>query len=853
MRTSLAFLVLWGIARWGIARGGESEAAPADFSPEALRAREVLLRSALERALGECFASPVEIEVVDPDGMEAVLREEFAGLFRRMMPGATPEEAEKAARATARSLRSVLLGKLRLKDGVVCICPENFRRQAARDPAWKGYESQPLLDVILLHEMAHAYQHRTFGIDRVQRLAASTEQLQAVGALVEGHAQYLARKAASPLGLDASVALMIDGLTRAPSSIRDPAEIHAFEVMQSLFAFGYVEGEKFVAAIAAALGEKEGPERLFREPPLTLRAVSRPDEYLTPPPAAGEAEARLAAERLQKIAAGRFGKAEQIGVPLPTILSALSALGPEAAARGGKLVRSALAVVAQPVPGAQAISSLILCESPAAAVEFLELQRALSRKRDELFSRPGATRIVRSAVEETAVVGLRAAILRKTVESGERWTNVATLLVADGSMNFEIARIGVPAPTEAMVRDAREAVLLVRAAAAAAAGDGAATLEAKEGSARWLALRHLRESSADEAEKAAFSASKDEDPLVRGEAYAILRERGRGAEAARLGLEEGDPFLRAECLAAVDRDETLAEAERAAILTASTAHESALVRRAAFEGLFRLGRSREIPPPALVAALSDPDEDLRSVAAAVLPVDFAKEADPASIAALVKASREGPPDLRIELMRAMAKSSRPEAVGRVIEALRDSNRRVRLAAVTAIAYSGADYSGAAAELVPFLEDDLAASSAAKALGRMGEAARPFAAALRKALDGADPRSRIEAAIALCATGDRGAEVVEAVGAALESDNPLVQDRAIDAATALGPEAAVPLLDRLRSLLGSLEHDWDRLRVVEFLGRMGPAAAAALPELDALKEKGDPTGKIEEAAARIRAR
>jgi HEAT repeat protein len=318
----------------------------------------------------------------------------------------------------------------------------------------------------------------------------------------------------------------------------------------------------------------------------------------------------------------------------------------------------------------------------------------------------------------------------------------------------------------------------------------------------------------------------DRDPLVRAEAAGDLGQLGAPSRPAlpalRTALRDADPFVRvyaAEAVARIDPDDRGA----VALLGEALRERDAAVGNAAAGALAGLGPRALTTAPALRAALRQgPAPEVRSAAAVALG-EVVPEAAPRgeeteeAVAALARALREdGSADVSYWAARALLRVG-PAARGALpalVAALRDRRRpAARDVAVDVLFRLGPD-------AVPVLGEALldpecgSRRQVAQYLGDMGPAARPAVPALLRTLQADDVWLRFEAASAL-------PRIDPDVGAA----------------------AAVPVLAGL--LDPRLEVSF-RSKVVAVLGRLGPRARGAVPQLTLALE--DERCSIRDAAA-----
>jgi len=317
-----------------------------------------------------------------------------------------------------------------------------------------------------------------------------------------------------------------------------------------------------------------------------------------------------------------------------------------------------------------------------------------------------------------------------------------------------------------------------------------------------------------------------QDPKARYWASIALMEMGPKAASATddlialLGAGEIDERMQAGlALAAIGEPAAAATDELAALLETP---DGAL----RFTGAYALGRVRGAgADAALEKAAADPDAFL------------------ATIAAWARA-RIHPDDVTLV----------DAAVGRLGEGLKSDRPNVRAAALRGLA----DLRGAIADeqeaavahdMVRLLTDPKpdVSMAAAEALVQMGPTA---VAALEEALG--DPSLRMPAVQLLAALGKLSHPAVDSLTKALEETDTLVQGEAALALASVGPEAAEAIPGLVRILTAPAAPDTaepsatdavgtvagNRLAAAYALGKIGPAATAAVAPLAALADKGD---------------
>lgn len=294
---AIAFAVLWFSAVAACSRK------PAAVGPAEARALDLLQRHA-----GIEFSRPPEFRSVKPDALKPILLKEMETLHRHVL---APDQAKDVSKKLADALVAAVLAKYALEDKAVYLLPQNVEA-FAKAHGLDERKRQDLLDYVLVHELVHAYQDRHFDLTRRIEELRSMEDVLVMNAMIEGHAEFVARRVAEKTGIAESVqALAVRSV--AGGSVQSGEEALKAGA-QEMFHLAYVQGRAFFAhlhdkggweAVAGAFGERWPrdtsvilhPERFFEK-----SGGAQPDWDRT----FGGAEAMLAG---WKIAKGPVGEA----------------------------------------------------------------------------------------------------------------------------------------------------------------------------------------------------------------------------------------------------------------------------------------------------------------------------------------------------------------------------------------------------------------------------------------------------------------------------------------------------------------------------------------------------------------
>lgn len=353
-----------------------------------------------------------------------------------------------------------------------------------------------------------------------------------------------------------------------------------------------------------------------------------------------------------------------------------------------------------------------------------------------------------------------------------------------------------------------------------------------------------------------ISALNDQDAGARQSAAEALGRIGPKAKVAVSPLagmlEAEDPRVRESAALALGGFRGSGKAAAPALRKA-LGDQYAGVRSAAAVALGEIGVQESIPD--LIEKLKDEKPTVRQSAAEALG-RIGKPAVPG----LLKAMRSGNPGFLEAVVDALGKVGQP-AAAELIQALkdRDQNPQVRQYAALGLARLGTGSSEVIQALVESLKDSELGvrRSAAEALGEIGppaaDAIHPLINTLKDQSENADVRAY--AAQALARIGPDRIEAAATLTETLEDNDPKIQEAAVKALAETSfatkqDENAAQALTNLSAQLKAGETERRRSAATE-LGKMGPAAQAALPALiEAVGKRGEDSEVRRLAAAAV---
>jgi len=827
--------------------GLPARAAEPDFDQAALKARVRLLRPIVEDILGHSLGKPVAVAVVTREALEPIVNADMVAPLGMGRGDRVSEDLHQERVREAKLVAQYLLGKVDPASERLLICPKNFERVAALDPLWGKVLSQEVLDTVLLRGLVHVYHQRRFGLRRFLGPLDFSERFLVRQCVLEGHAQYVTRRAARRAGLDDAFRLFVATQTEVPPGIEDADTRRAMEAVRANVSMTHIGGETFVGAVVEELGYVGAVARIFAEPPTSFELISWPSDYVGPP---ATADLNRIAARIGRLLAERGRDLQVHTITKGAVRMALAPAGEAAVTRAMQGFRAAKAVVVQQreadVP--LAVVSVLVCADVRASQAVYDAQVSTSEKKDELFKgEQSPTRILSARYEEMRAGGAVGVLGTKEVELtqlGVRQT-VEFAVLRDRELVFELMYNVDPSETGRCRRLARRVQALARARpwgvkGAAAIAAFVAALDDASWSTRWRAVRNLARTRRQDAaiEPALRRALGDAEPDVRLAALAGLARRKRLGPADRaVSDRDADWEVRVAGL-------ELASADHAARLRRAFEDPHPAVRRQAFILLTAQMEADSVPWDRLREGLRDGNAGVRFAALETIAASNTSRFDRAEFAALMLEALKDPhPHVRRGAAEQLAHADPAfeGVVPGVVAALRDGSFVVRLAALMSLSDFGERAAPAVPEILALLDDAALRKNAARALGRIGPPAEVALPKLVAALEDADRDYRFEVALALRRFGYPPKILLPVfVGGLRRAKSEHHRTLAAEFLADVGAHAHVP--DLIRAL--DDPSAWVRRKVAEALGKLKARSA-----LDALARLTVDESEAVQAAAR----
>ena len=433
--------------------GSESPAASA--APEVsgpLRVTRARLEAASVDACAACesvltpkFDPPIALEFVEVSGMvDALAEDNFASFLLR-------EKDEKKAKAMAKQFGQqvgpMLYAKYSWSSKRFLVAQLVWDQLAQQEEATDmGLDAT--LRAVLVHELCHAIDDRNFDLGAMMSKARTDDAVLAQNAVIEGHAQLQARRVCARKGWSKGMATLTRFTGAVPKSVEKLGEAMAalIRAQARTTESWYVDGEKFVKAVAASDSERSAA-RVFAQPPADMAEVLNPDWYLDPskrPSLAFDVEPAL--DVFEASHDESVWRGSRMSGSAQSLAASFNMLDPEEAKAATSKIRQIR--VLQLVPAADPQSKAAICavlefEDEASASQFVALMDLVSKHKDKTMT-TGMLRILSSSTEKLEFEGMKGFLQSKTMRNGALEFPFASIDAQRGCLLVETIFSGDP-------------------------------------------------------------------------------------------------------------------------------------------------------------------------------------------------------------------------------------------------------------------------------------------------------------------------------------------------------------------------------------------------------------------------
>jgi hypothetical protein len=370
---------------------------------------------AVEQVTGATFPRRPTLAFSDEKALADLLVEEMSGIFERL--GAANDAQ---VRTTAETLAKALMAKYAPATNLIHLSVENVERltEFAKEPQAR---TEGLMRVLLAHECAHALDFQRFPALEEQRQSRETmDGIQAVGAVLEGHAQFVAQRVAEKWGLRTEFETLTRLIAVVPP-IEDPVQRQLAALGAAETQFAYVQGQAFFEAVFAARG-RAGVEAVLANPPEATAHIEEPSLHLDP--ASGRPLDTTAPFAAVRRALGEAWPLRAVPLKRASVEASFALLPPERRAALVAFYRDGEAL-AGAKDGAQVVFALMRWRGAEGAACYLQEVRALHEIKD-VAMKEGPIHIAASQYFDVVGEGRPGLRVRKVVMAGTE-TQVVTV------------------------------------------------------------------------------------------------------------------------------------------------------------------------------------------------------------------------------------------------------------------------------------------------------------------------------------------------------------------------------------------------------------------------------------------
>lgn len=383
---------------------------------------------AVEEVCGAKFKQRPTIRITTKAEMVEILHAEMGATFQRLM-----DNDATAARGVSETVAQSLMAKYEPEKRIVHVLPGNMESvtELLGKPEMMNGK---VLRVILAHECAHALDFERWpALDTARKNRPTEQGVQAVGAILEGHAQFVAQRVAAAWKLTPEFEGFSE-LIVAQRPEADVAERILAEVMTAQVRFAYVKGHAFFEAVYAARG-RPGIEAALANPPEGVEVIERPALYLDPSLREAPVDPTTVLAAVDPVLATKGWPGRNVDLQKTQLEAAFSPVGAERMRPVFEQFRGGKARVGAKNQGTMIVFNVDWWKDAEAAKARLKLTRELLVKKDELIrAEGGAIKIKSSTTEEGA--GPQDAL--------EGFTHAKTMLVftQEQKIKLHVARVG---------------------------------------------------------------------------------------------------------------------------------------------------------------------------------------------------------------------------------------------------------------------------------------------------------------------------------------------------------------------------------------------------------------------------
>lgn len=352
------------------------------------------------------------------------------------------DAAKQQTRQAAEFYASVFLAKFAPATKTIMVCAKNIVAQSkqAKEPRLR---SRSTLFAILVHECVHAMDAEKYDWAKVLNSLKSTEELLAYNAVIEGHAQFVARKICKKPPLKEGFEVYEETIGKIPDE-GDESQRYLARYFAATVASAYYDGERFVRTLHEKGGEK-AVATAFRKPPRRQELIFHPQWYLDP-----ESKPRnvydfkpAIKDVVKRFDASVWSSRELTATPAQ-LRAGLSLLPKKDIDRALKNMKQNLLVSLYPT-AAPGTKMVVVClyefASPTDARRFFATQEKLVRIKDKKMA-SGFVAIKKSSYKEIITSTWQGLYFEKEAAVGPQTVKIYSAIAVHGPLGVEVLYSG---------------------------------------------------------------------------------------------------------------------------------------------------------------------------------------------------------------------------------------------------------------------------------------------------------------------------------------------------------------------------------------------------------------------------
>jgi hypothetical protein len=431
----------------GPALGGDAF----EISKESLEEISSHVLPLVEKETGATLGEAIVFRLTPEEELRKILRAELGPQMKVQFPDEA--QAKQQTEFAVALLAPSLLAKYAFGTRTVHVCPSNFDKvfRLLGEPKLRTRKG---FCAVLTHECVHAADDIKYGIARTVGTLKTTSALQAYNAVLEGHAQHVARKICNAQGWKEGFDAFTRSIGRTPEDDSSDEGLRYFSrILTAAFAAAYYDGERFIDALVKKGGSR-AVDRAFTNPPADVDLIFHPEWFLDP---ASRPKLTTDLSRALDVLGRAFDAKvwfrQKAPVAKPQLRAAFSLLPPGEVVRVLKDLKQMHSLALAPASGLRDRMIVVVLgefHTTAGALNYLAASERLTRIKDERM-KAGFVKILSAKYENLRREGIQGLYIDKAVESMGQRIPARCLVAVRGTLGLELTFSNVETDREKLV------------------------------------------------------------------------------------------------------------------------------------------------------------------------------------------------------------------------------------------------------------------------------------------------------------------------------------------------------------------------------------------------------------------